>query len=108
MFHGWDDVALSAHMSTNYVEQVYAHDATVRADVKLFMMPGALHCFGGQGPTIVDWVGVMEEWHGNGSAPAELIATYENKSGARKLCAWPQQARFTAGNPETAEAYVCE
>lgn len=108
MFHGWSDVALSAHMSTDYVERVYAHDATARDDVKLFLMPGVLHCFNGEGPSIVDWVETLEDWHNSGNAPAELIATYPDKSGARRLCAWPAAARFTSGNPDTAEAYVCE
>ena len=108
MFHGWSDVALSAHMSTNYVEQVYAHDATARDDVKLFMMPGVLHCFGGEGPSVVDWVGALENWHASGNAPAELIARYPDKPGARKLCAWPLEARYRTGSADTPEAYVCE
>ena len=108
MFHGWADVALSAHMSTSYVEDVYARDAAARDDVKLFMMPGVLHCFGGEGPSIVDWVQALEDWHDSGIAPAKLTATYPDKAGARTLCAWPREARFTAGNPDTSEAYVCE
>ncbi len=108
MFHGWADVALSAHMSINYLERVYSHDASAQDDVKLFLMPGVLHCFGGEGPSIVDWVQALEDWHHSGDAPAELIATYPEKSGARKLCAWPAEARFNGGNPDTAEAYVCK
>lgn len=108
MFHGWADVALSAHMSTDYVENVYAHDTTARDDVRLFMMPGVLHCFGGEGPSIVDWVQALEDWHTSGNAPAELTAAYPDKPGSRKLCAWPAQARYRRGNPETPEAYVCE
>lgn len=107
MFHGWADVALSARMSIDYLQQVLARDATAADDVKLFMMPGVLHCAGGPGPSMVNWLEALERWHDSGSAPAQLSAAYPDHPGERKLCAWPQQAHYTSGDAESVEAYAC-
>lgn len=107
MYHGWADVALSAHMSTGYVDRVYARDSTARDDVRLFMMPGVLHCAGGAGPWRVNFLEALEAWHASGTAPEELTAAYPDKPGARRLCAWPQQAHFVSGDPDSVEAYAC-
>jgi feruloyl esterase len=107
MYHGWADVALSAHMTTNYVDRVYQQDAAARDDVRLFMMPGVLHCAGGAGPSQVRFLEALEAWHASGEAPDELTAGYPDKPGARKLCAWPRQARYVKGDPDTVEAYEC-
>lgn len=107
MFHGWADVALSANMSTNYVDRVYALDPSARDDVRLFMMPGVLHCAGGAGPSRVRFLDALDAWHRTGVAPNELAASYPDKPGARKLCAWPQQAHFVSGDPDTVDAYEC-
>jgi len=107
MYHGWADVALSARMSIGYVERVYARDASAHDDVRLFMMPGVLHCAGGAGPWRVDFLEALEAWHASGEAPDELTAGYPDKPGARRLCAWPQQARYVNGNPDTVAAWEC-
>jgi feruloyl esterase len=107
MYHGWADVALSAHMTTDYVDQVYARDPGARDDVRLFMLPGVLHCAGGAGPWRVRFLEALESWHASGVAPDELEAAYDDKPGKRKLCAWPQNAHFVGGNPDTVAAYAC-
>ena len=107
LFHGWADVALSAHMSTNYVDAVYANDKSASDDVRLFMMPGVLHCAGGPGPSVVNWLEVIEAWHDSGVAPATLAASYPDKAGERKLCAWPKKAQYQSGNSESLHSYRC-
>ncbi|MGE0622041.1 MAG: tannase/feruloyl esterase family alpha/beta hydrolase [Pseudomonadales bacterium] len=107
MYHGWADVALSARMSIDYVERAYALDDSSREDLRLFMMPGVLHCAGGAGPWRVDFLEALEAWHASGVAPDELTAAYADRPGTRRLCAWPQQAHFVQGNPDTVEAWEC-
>lgn len=107
MYHGWADVALSAQMSIDYVERVYARDAAARGDVRLFMMPGVLHCAGGTGPWRVDFLEALETWHATGDAPEALSAGYADKPGERRLCAWPAQAHYVRGDPETLAAWEC-
>jgi hypothetical protein len=107
MFHGWSDMALTAHMSTDYADRVYARDASAEKDLRLFMLPGVLHCFGGPGPSNVDWLDVLEQWHDSGTAPQELAASYPDKPGNRKVCAWPAKAVYQSGDPESARSYRC-
>ncbi|HVS62732.1 MAG TPA: tannase/feruloyl esterase family alpha/beta hydrolase [Thermoanaerobaculia bacterium] len=106
MFHGWSDSALSANMSIDYVSSVYERDPSARDDVRLFLMPGLLHCFGGNGPMVVDWLGTMERWQETGTPPSELEAGFVG-GGGRKLCAWPKKAVYTGGDDRSPESFDC-
>ena len=108
LYHGWADMALTAHMSTNYVDQVYANDNSAVDDVRLFMMPGVLHCAGGNGPSMVNWLDELERWHDTGVAPEQVVVAYPDKDGQRMLCAWPQAAVYSSGNPDDFASYHCE
>lgn len=107
MFHGWSDAALSANMTIDYVGSVYERDPSAKEDVRLFLMPGLLHCFGGNGPMLVDWLGAMEQWQASGKPPSELEAGFVGGKGARKLCAWPKTATFTGGDDRSPESFEC-
>jgi feruloyl esterase len=62
LYHGWSDAALSALGTIDYVESVYRLDASAKNDVRLFMMPGVLHCAGGPGPQQADFLSALEQW----------------------------------------------
>jgi feruloyl esterase len=106
LFHGWADSALSANATIDYVHQVYERDAAAAQDVRLFMVPEMLHCAGGKGPTQVDWLGAMEQWHRTNQPPRELEAGFRS-GGGRKLCAWPKKAVFGGGDPNDPAAFSC-
>lgn len=108
LFHGWADSALSPYMTIDYVRSVYERDPSATEDVRLFLMPGLLHCFGGNGPMVVDWLGAMEQWQASGKAPSELTAGFATGGGARKLCAWPKKAVYTSGDDRSPEAFECK
>jgi pimeloyl-ACP methyl ester carboxylesterase len=109
MYHGWADAALSPMMSTGYVDQVYAKDATARNDVRLFMMPGVLHCTGGTGPDRVDYLDIIDKWANGGGAPDELTAGFASGGGGRKLCAYPKKAVFAGtGDGRDPAQFRCE
>ena len=107
MMHGWSDAALTAHATIDYVESVLAHDGDAAEDVRLFMVPGMLHCAGGPGPTRVDWLGALEAWVDGGAAPDRLVAEYPGKAGERPLCAWPARAVYQGGDPDALVSYRC-
>ncbi len=110
MFHGWADVALTAHMSTDYIEQVWSQDGAAREDTRLYMMPGVLHCARGPGPSYVDWLNVVETWHDSGIPPETLVAHYPSggeASGARLLCPWPQKQVYVGGPANEPGSYTC-
>jgi len=97
MYHGWSDSALTPLMSTAYADRIYARDSSAREDVRLFMLPGVLHCSGGPGPYRVDYLDVLDRWVTGAPAPDELEVGFEAGSGSRKVCAYPKQAIFTGG-----------
>ena len=107
LYHGWADALLTARGSTDYVNRVFALDATAASDVRLFMIPGAEHCTGQRVPSRVDWLGVLERWHETGVAPDELAATDADRPGSRKICAWPRKAVYVSGDAQDAAAYAC-
>ena len=107
MYHGWSDPALSARMTTRYVDAVMARDASAAGDVRLFMLPGVLHCGGGPGPDRVDVLDALDAWARGGPAPSELTASFAT-GGGRKVCAYPKKAVFTGtGDGKTPDQFEC-
>lgn len=90
LWHGFNDPGPSARGTIEYFEA--ATRATPRASeaVRLFLAPGVAHCSGGSGPDRVDWLGALERWVEQGTAPEELPATKANSPLAWNLCAYPK------------------
>ena len=107
LYHGWSDAALSALATIDYVDAVYARDATARDDVRLFLMPGVLHCAGGPGPWMVDYLDAIEQWVESDTPPDQLTAGFFEGGGARPLCAYPQQAVYTGGDGRSPDSFEC-
>ena len=76
MFHGWSDMALSAQGTIDYFDQVLAIDETARDDVRLYLMPGVDHCFGGAGPSLVNYLTELDDWVSSSKPPEALEATW--------------------------------
>jgi feruloyl esterase len=74
-FHGWNDPAIPPGLSVEYFKAV--QQATPGTDdfYRLFMVPGMLHCRGGDAPVDVDWFAEIDRWVETGKAPATLVAT---------------------------------
>jgi feruloyl esterase len=109
MYHGWSDPALSPNMSTKYVDEVYAKDATAKNDVRLFMLPGVLHCQGGPGPDRVDALDIIDKWANGGAAPDEVTASFATGGGARKVCAYPKAAAYKGtGDGRAPDQFECK
>jgi feruloyl esterase len=111
LWHGWSDTALSALATIKYHDEVKARDRKADAYVRMFLMPGVLHCSGGSGPDKVDWVTAIDEWVEGGKAPDRLIARKIAKGETirtRPLCRYPQRAVYTgSGSTDAAENFVC-
>jgi hypothetical protein len=129
MYHGWNDPAIPALSSVEYYDGVVAAmgKSATDAAVRLYMVPGMLHCDGG--PGVVDFgqnpaamredaqhdvFTALERWVEEGSAPGTLTATKfvddDETKGAvssRPLCAYPAEARFVKGDPRDAASFVC-
>lgn len=108
MYHGWSDSALSPFMTLNWYDSVMAKDAGSKADVRLFMMPGVMHCGGGPGPDRADYLDALDKWVTTKTAPEELNVGFAS-GGARKLCAWPKQAAYKgSGDGKSPDQFECK
>ena len=107
IYHGWSDAALSALASIEYVDAVYARDESARDDVRLFLMPGVLHCAGGPGPWQVDMIEAAEQWDETGTAPDTLVAGFADGGGARPLCAYPKRAVYVGDDDRDPASFEC-
>lgn len=84
-----------------------ARDASARDDVRLYLMPGVLHCAGGPGPWMVDCLDMIEQRVATGTAPGQLIAGFADGSGARPLCAHPETVVYVGGSGRSPESFEC-
>ncbi len=75
MYHGWNDPALSAFSTLDHYESVMQKDKDIQSYMRLFMLPGVLHCGGGVGCDNVDWVGLIRGWVENNQAPDRIISS---------------------------------
>jgi len=114
MFHGWSDPLIAPLESVNYYKSVVAkmggEDKTA-SFVRLFMIPGMMHCGGGPGPGAFDHIGVIEAWVERGAAPNQIIARHMTQGAVdmtRPLCPYPEVAQWKgSGNTNDAANFVC-
>jgi feruloyl esterase len=112
MFAGWSDAAISALGTIGYYESVLAYDKTALNDSRLFMMPGVEHCFGGPGPSWVNWLDELDKWVETNKAPDQITAYFVDEkmqpSGSRLLCAYPQVAKYNGkGDTRDVSSFSC-
>ncbi|BCS95280.1 putative esterase [Desulfoluna limicola] len=112
IYSGWSDAAVPADAVIGYYEDVLTHDKTAAEDVRLFMMPGTEHCFGGPGPSWVNWLDEIDKWVETGTAPDQVAAYWLDENmqpeGSRLLCAYPQVAEYdTEGGTRDVSSFGC-
>ena len=129
MYHGWNDPAIPALSSVEYYDGVVASMGKSAADaaVRLYMVPGMLHCDGG--PGVVDFgqdgdavrgdaqhdvFTALERWVEAGTGPGTLTASEyvgdDQTKGVvrtRPVCVFPQEARYVKGDPKVAGSFSC-
>ncbi|HLW52439.1 MAG TPA: tannase/feruloyl esterase family alpha/beta hydrolase [Candidatus Angelobacter sp.] len=110
IYHGWSDGAISALNTIDYYNSVSAAMGANQTEqfVRVFMVPGMQHCFGGPGVNSFGQLGpggpqadaqrniysALEQWVEKGIAPDKLIATGRGGKLTRPLCAFPKTAKF--------------
>ena len=118
LFHGYGDTAISPFRTVWFYEDLAkglgGYDKA-REHARLFMVPGMLHCFGGDGPSGFDTLSALDAWVEEGKAPDGIAAAKfpDNKPGEKALrtmplCAFPEQARYKGtGEVNGAENWAC-
>jgi feruloyl esterase len=92
------------------------------------MAPGMGHCSGGEGPSVFDMIGALEQWIEQGKAPDQILAAHATgdpsagpgsspsaRPGAgrvdrtRPLCPYPQIAVYNGtGSIDEAASFNCK
>ena len=122
--HGWSDGLIPASNTLAFYRGLYADLSAdeMANQLRLFMAPGMDHCGGGEGPSQIDTLGIIDEWATTGKAPDRILAVRPTDAGgfpgappapprepmSRPLCPWPMYAKYD-GEGETSEAenFVC-
>lgn len=112
IYSGWSDTAAPGPAFVGYYEDVLAHDKTAAKDVRLFMMPGVEHCFGGPGPSWVNFLTEIDQWVESGTAPEQVTAYWLDEkmqaNGSRPVCAYPKVAKYDGkSNTRDALSFSC-
>ncbi|HMC77484.1 MAG TPA: tannase/feruloyl esterase family alpha/beta hydrolase [Vicinamibacterales bacterium] len=113
LWHGWADPALNPLATIRYYKDVVARDPRAVDDVRLFLLPGVLHCGGGPGPGPFDPVAPLVDWVEKGIAPSELVArkaaTPTQPARSRPVCAYPAKASYKGtGSTDDAANFICK
>jgi feruloyl esterase len=114
MYHGWNDQLIAPQNTVDYFAEVVkalgGPDKTAES-VRLFMMPGAAHCAGGDGPSNFDTWTTIEQWVEQRKAPDQIVALRLSGGAVdrtRPLCPYPQVAMYQgSGDTNKAENFVC-
>ena len=129
LYHGWNDAAIPAVNTVNYYRSVITAmgQSTADAFVRLYMVPGMQHCFGGPGADDFGTDGkagsnvhqnirlALEEWVEKNVAPSTMIASKFDENGGdhrpvltRPLCPYPAAAQYMGkGDVNDAASFTC-
>ena len=94
IIQGWEDSGLpSPQVSVDYyemAERIMGGRASTQEAVRLFMIPGRKHCYGGVGAASGDFLSYLEAWVEEGQAPDMIVGYHpeEMPSGPRSVAAW--------------------
>ncbi|MGC4080917.1 MAG: tannase/feruloyl esterase family alpha/beta hydrolase [Vicinamibacterales bacterium] len=93
-------------------EQEHASAEATPDFIRLFMVPGMLHCSGGPGADSFDAVTALERWVERGDAPETLLASKianGTTTRTRPLCAYPKVAVYAgSGSTDDAASFTCQ
>ena len=112
MWHGWGDPQVPAENSVIYFNNVVKTvGSSADGSLALFMLPGVLHCGGGEGPDTFDRMAAITRWVEGGQKPQRIVASLE-KDGkvarTRPLCPFPQVAKYKGtGDTNSADSFAC-
>jgi hypothetical protein len=111
--HGWADGLIPAQSTIDFFQALRRDIGARRADrnLRLFMAPGVGHCAGGDAPSRIDHLGILDRWVETGSAPERIVAS--NPPGmpvrTRPLCAHPKLVKYSgSGSTDDERSFRCD
>jgi feruloyl esterase len=110
MFHGVSDFWFSPWATWDWYQRAAKANGAAFTDAsRFYMVPGMLHCQGGNSFDQFDMLGKLVDWVENGRAPHEVIAHRSTApSESRPLCPYPAHAEYAGGDPAKAASFACK
>ena len=108
-YHGWNDPALSALSTIEHYNAVKAADPAINDYMRLYLLPGVLHCGGGEGPSDLDLLTILRNWVENSTPPGRVVVTKKvlgKEVMSRPVYPYPLEAIYDGkGNPNMESSY---
>ncbi|MFZ7089508.1 tannase/feruloyl esterase family alpha/beta hydrolase [Primorskyibacter sp. 2E233] len=118
ILHGQSDPVFSVRDTARWYEKLDANNGGNAEEFALFYRnPGMPHGAGGPSTDDYDVLTPLVDWVENGNEPGAIIAgvTKDNAEAqaalgdiTRKLCPYPQVARYKGGDASSAASFACE
>ncbi|WP_226632714.1 tannase/feruloyl esterase family alpha/beta hydrolase [Novosphingobium profundi] len=113
-FHGVSDFWFSPFATWDYYQRAAeANGADFTQASRFYMVPGMLHCSGGNSFEEFDLLSAIVAFVEEDKAP-EAVTAYRKREGedhvreSRPLCPYPAHAAYQGGDPRRAESFTCE
>lgn len=109
VYNGLSDQGMATPVIADWYERMLAATGRPARDaVRLFAVPGMLHCGGGEATDQFEMLDAIVAWVEQGKAPERILATSTQMPGiSRPLCPYPQIARYTGGDVAQASSFAC-
>jgi hypothetical protein len=118
VFHGNSDPVFSVVDTIAWYKKLDANNGgKAKNFARFYEVPGMPHGAGGPSTDDFDMFTAMVDWVEHGKAPEAIVAgvTPSNKEGqealgdvTRKLCPYPQVARYIGSDPKSADSFACQ
>ncbi|MEO6081442.1 MAG: DUF6351 family protein [Steroidobacteraceae bacterium] len=109
VYHGLSDQAMATGALTDWYQQLLPRDAAGPQQwARLFLIPGMLHCGGGQATDQFDMLAAIQNWVEKGQAPDRVVAAGRAfPDTTRPLCPFPKVARYDSGDVKDQRSFSC-
>ncbi|KAH7111206.1 Tannase/feruloyl esterase [Dactylonectria macrodidyma] len=109
-FHGLEDQIIPPQGTGRYYRSVASRLPDVDDFYRRFEIPGLAHCFGGNNATPKTSFEQLRAWVESGTKPDTVPVSFVDTNGqqfSRRLCPFPQKARFEGGDPTKDSNFSC-
>jgi feruloyl esterase len=109
VYNGMADQGMGTSMIVDWYQKMLAATGQPgREAVRVFTVPGMLHCGGGEATDQFEMLDAIVDWVERGRAPDRIVATGKAFPGeSRPLCPYPKVARYRGGDANRAESFEC-
>lgn len=108
-YHGVSDFWFSPFATWDYYQRAAEDNGAAFTEAsRFYMVPGLLHCGGGNAFDQFDLLDPLVAWVEKGQAPMSVVASRSSAPDKqRPLCNYPEYAAYTGGDTDKASSFTC-